>query len=180
MFLKLYFYSPGCLLLDEMALDEDVKYDASKCEVQGMVNLGQFNDQLSEKEKNKRGNHALVIMFQPFRGKWVQTIGAFLSAGAVKGKLLHKITLESIALLEKSGYYVDVVTTDAATWNRSMWNAFGVGFGQNSCEHPIDATRRLMFASDFPHLVKGLWTRVLNKKILNVSVINECQYFQQI
>ena len=156
-----------------MALDEDVKYDSSRCEVQGMVNLGQFTEFLSDTETNKRGNHALVIMFQPFRGKWVQTIGAFLSAGAVKGKLLHKIILEAVALLEKSNYFIDCVTTDAATWNRSMWSAFGVGFDNNSCEHPIDSSRKLMFASDFPHLVKGLWTRVVGKKILNVSKISK-------
>ncbi|KAK3931213.1 DNA transposase [Frankliniella fusca] len=154
----------GCLLLDEMALDENVKYDPASKQFQGVVDLGKYT---KEEDRTKRGNHALVIMFQPFRGKWVQTIGAFLSRGACRGQLLQKIIVEAVGLIEQTGFKVDVVTTDGATWNRSMWKAFGLTMDENSCEHPVDQSRKLMFASDFPHLVKGLWTRMLNKKQLN-------------
>ncbi|KAE8738109.1 hypothetical protein FOCC_FOCC016419 [Frankliniella occidentalis] len=157
----------GCLLLDEMALDENTKFDPNTKQFVGVVTLGKYT---KEADKTKAGNHALVIMFQPFRGKWVQTIGAFLSRGAVKGETLQKIIVEAIGLIEKAGFKVDVVTTDGATWNRAMWKSFGVTMDENSCEHPVDSTRKLMFASDFPHLVKGLWTRVLNKKQLNAPV----------
>lgn len=122
------------------------------------MDLGGFED---EGDKDKRGNHALVVMFQPFKGKWVQALGAFLSCGAVKSDKLHKIILEAIALTENSGFFVDCVVTDAATWNRSMWDLFGINSQTPACEHPLDETRELRFASDFPHLVKSLWTRVL-------------------
>ncbi|KAK3931076.1 DNA transposase [Frankliniella fusca] len=171
----------GCLLLDEMALDENVKYDPASKQFQGVVDLGKYT---KEEDRTKRGNHALVIMFQPFRGKWVQTIGVFLNRGACRGQLLQKIIVETVGLIQQTGFEVDVVTTDGATWNRSMWKAFGltldenrgvphldsdVPLDENSYEHPVDQSRKLMFASDFPHLVKGLWTRMVNKKQLNLN-----------
>ncbi|KAE8748887.1 hypothetical protein FOCC_FOCC004481 [Frankliniella occidentalis] len=155
----------GCIAIDEMSLESRTGFDKNKWELHGFVQLGGFE---SEEDKLKRGDHALVILFQPFRGRWVQAVGAFLSAGAVKSGTLHKLILEAVALLERSGFYVDAVTTDGATWNRSMWDLFGVDMNTSSCEHPVDAHRLLRFASDFPHLVKNIWTRVLQKQELNL------------
>lgn len=96
-------------------------------------------------------------MFQPFRGTWVQTLGCFLSVGCASDTVLHKILLESIALTGKSGFFVDGVVTGVATWNRNMWNIFGVTEEDVSVPHPCcDAERRLWFFSDFPHLIKAL------------------------
>jgi hypothetical protein len=152
--------------LDEIALEAKTYFDKNTCKVHGLVDLGGFEDEI---DAVQRGNHALVIMFQPFRGKTIQAIGAFLSHGAVKSGKLHKIIIEGTTLLEKSGYFVDCVVTDAATWNRSMWDIFGINKDNPSCDHPLDPERQLRFASDFPHLIKNLWCRVLSKKVLNVS-----------
>lgn len=156
------------MLVDEMALESRTWFEKHSLEVHGLVDIGGLEDST---EKDKRGNHALVIMFQPFKGQWYQALGAFLSAGAVKSDKLHKLILEATALIEKSGFFVDGVVTDAATWNRTMWDLFGVNVESPSCEHPIDPKRDLRFFSDFPHLIKSLWTRVLEKKKLNVSYI---------
>jgi len=121
--------------------------------------------------KNQPGDHALVLMFQPFQGQWVQVVGEFLSAGAVSGDLLHKILVEAILLLENCGFYVDCITTDGATWNRSMWDSYGLSKEKNYCEHPVDPERNLYFASDFCQLVKNLWARLVNNKVLHVSKI---------
>ena len=121
------------------------------------------------------GDHVLVVMYQPFRGKYVRALDAFLSAGAVNSQKVHKIILEATGLLEKAGYCVDGVSTDGATWNRSMWDLFGINADSPSCEHPVDPKRELRFFSDFPHLIKSLWTRILDKKTLNVSFfLNIC------
>ncbi|KAK3922088.1 Homeobox-leucine zipper protein HAT4 [Frankliniella fusca] len=37
-----------------------------------------------------------------------------------------------------------------------------------SCVHPVDSSRSLYFASDFPHLVKNMWTRIISKQELNL------------
>ncbi|KAK3929571.1 DNA transposase, partial [Frankliniella fusca] len=148
----------GALLLDEMSLEARTYFDKNTCMAHGLVDLGGFED---EGDRDRRGDHALVVMFQPFKGKWVQALGAFLSCGPVKSEKLHKT--------EKSGFFVDCIVTDAATWNRSMWDLFGINSQSPACEHPLDESRELRFASDFPHLVKSLWTRVLEKKTLKVA-----------
>ncbi|KAK3923900.1 DNA transposase [Frankliniella fusca] len=117
------------LLLDEMALTEKVSFQGDSLKVHGLVDLGKYTP---EADKHKRGDHALVVMFQPFRGQWVQAIGAFLSAGAVKGAVLQKLVLEATILLENAGFHVDCLTTDGATWNRSMWSIFGLSKTENS------------------------------------------------
>lgn len=51
---------------------------------------------------------------------------------------------------------VDAVVSDGASWNRSMWNIFGVTEECVSIQHIVDTERRLWFISDFPHLIKCL------------------------
>ncbi len=151
-----------------MSLDKAVKFKKDGFKVVGLVDLGNFTP---EADKTKIGDHALVVMFQPFQGQWIQAVGAFLSAGSVKGEVLEKIVLEAILLLENHGFFVDCVNTDGASWNRTMWNLFGISKDNNSCQHPCNATRKLYFSSDFPHLVKNLWTRIVSKKELDVSIL---------
>lgn len=50
---------------------------------------------------DKEGNHALVLIFQPFQGNYIQSIAAFLSRGAAFGTVLYKIIMEAIFLLER-------------------------------------------------------------------------------
>lgn len=137
-----------------MQLESAVKFQGDNLQFHGFVDLGTHT---LEKDLTKKGDYALVLMFQPFRGHWVQAIGAFLGADAVNGKILEKIMLEAIILLENSGYFVDFVTTDGATWNRAMWNLFVILELKTSCVHPVDIDRRLWFGSDFPYLIKCLW-----------------------
>lgn len=149
-----------------MTVEKRTHFDKSAEKVIGLVDFGGCED---EKDRDKLGDHVLVVMFQPFKGKYVQALGAFLSAGPVTSQKLHKIIIESTALLEKSRYLVDCVSIDTATWNRTMWDLFGINAENPCCEHPVDPSRRLRFTCDFPHLIKSLWVRILDKKYLNVS-----------
>ena len=79
------------------------------------MNLG---DHTPDKQKNQLADHALVFMFQPFRGMWVQAVACFLSKGCAPGKVLNHLVLECIKLLEQAGFFVDGFTTDGAQWNR--------------------------------------------------------------
>lgn len=72
-------------------------------------------------------------------------------------------------LLEKSGFKVHNVVTDGGPWNRGMWNSFGITNTNVSCQHPMDSERKLWFISDFPHLIKTMWTRILKNKFLKVG-----------
>lgn len=165
------FYMVGCLiygrLLDEMKLSEALSFKKSSLQVDlGPLDLGKYT---SENDHDKLGDHALVVLFQPFRGKWFQTIGTFLRAGTVPGTRLKKIITEAVILLENQGVHVDCITTDGATWNHSMWKLFRISQNSSRCVHPADAIRCLWFASEFPYLINKLKSRIVNNKTLEVS-----------
>lgn len=149
-----------------MKLTEGVSFDRKNLNVIGFTDLG-HNTPSNECEL---GDHALVFMFQPFQGKFVQTLGAFLSRGYASGAILHKLTMECIVLLENAGFHVDVVTTDGASWNRTMWKKFGLNDSTCSCQHPTDDNRTLWFASDFPHLIKCFRNRIVQQEVLHVHI----------
>ncbi|KAK3931245.1 DNA transposase, partial [Frankliniella fusca] len=54
----------GCILLDEMSLETRTYYDKTTCKVHGVVDLGGFE---TGADLDKRGDHALVVMLQPFK-----------------------------------------------------------------------------------------------------------------
>ncbi|KAL5239218.1 hypothetical protein ACI65C_006628 [Semiaphis heraclei] len=49
-----------------------------------------------------------------------------------------------------------------------MWKLFGISEKSSSCTHPVNPERKLWFASDFPHLIKNLKSRIINSKTLQV------------
>lgn len=69
--------------MDELKLSEVLSFQKSNLQVEGFVDLGKYTSD----DQNKLGDHALVLLYQPFCGKWFQTLGAFLGAGAVPGKV---------------------------------------------------------------------------------------------
>jgi hypothetical protein len=104
-------------------------------------------------------------MFQSLAGENMQALGCFLSDGNVVGSIQAKLVLEATILCEASGLFIDVVTSDSATWNRAMWKAFKA---ENSNEPWCDPARKLRMASDFPHLLKCLRNRLVSKKEIHV------------
>ena len=136
-----------------MKLEEGVEFDRNTLKHWGFCTVGKFNGN-STTLKAEAGDHALVVLFQPFQGKWIQALGCFLVKGNCKGKELAKILLEGITLCEDANLHVDAIVSDGARWNRVMWSHFGVGEESSSCEHPSDKNRRLWFFSDWCHLLK--------------------------
>lgn len=72
----------GVLLIDEMQLSSGLSFNRSTLQVNGFVDLGDYTP---EHQRGQKGDHALVLMYQPFKGKWVQSIACFLSKGAASG-----------------------------------------------------------------------------------------------
>lgn len=52
-----------------MSLSEAVTLNRRTMEFEGFVNLGEYTPHY---QASTRADHALVFMFQPFRGTWVQ------------------------------------------------------------------------------------------------------------
>lgn len=61
----------GGIVVDEMNLSAHLDMKSSTY-IEGFVDLGKFTDAT---ERQKKADHGLVIMFQPFVGKWTQIIG---------------------------------------------------------------------------------------------------------
>ena len=79
------------ILLDEMKISPKVSFNKWTLKIEGFVDLG---DATPTKQKTtKKGDHALVFMFQPFRGKWVQSLTCFLSKSAASGYFLVSVLL---------------------------------------------------------------------------------------
>ena len=80
-YLNFFFFGPflGVLLIDEMQLAKSLNFSQKDLKIYGFADLGIYTP---EEQKDKLGDHVLVFMFQPFRGKWVQALGCFLSKGA--------------------------------------------------------------------------------------------------
>lgn len=155
----------GNLLFDELKLSENLQMDSSGV-VQGYVDYGQ--ELTPDSQMNQICNHGLVLLFQPFKGDWVQIVGVFGTHQNVKADLLAKILVEAIILCENAGLFVDAVTGDGASWNRAMWRRFGIGQSKRGIvkykvAHPCDSGRFLHFISDFPHLLKCLRNRFLSQ-----------------
>lgn len=166
-------------MIDEMQLNLGIHFLPDQLKLLGFTDLGKYTP---EEQKKERADHALVCLFKPFRGKFVQNIAAFLSKGAANGEVLSNIVLEAIALLESCGFFVDAVVSDGATWNRNMWKRLGLQGEEASCEHPcnlqeeassceknISSSRRLWMISDFSHLVKNLRNFLFSREEIMVQ-----------
>ncbi|XP_034946426.1 uncharacterized protein [Chelonus insularis] len=128
----------GTLIIDEIKLSEAINFDIQKMEFSGFVNLGQYT---SEREKNVPGDHALVFMYVPFRGRWLQAVAAFISKNCATSAVLHTLIIECIILLESANFFVDVITSDGAQSNRGVWTKFDISESIISCQHPCDTNR---------------------------------------
>ncbi|XP_051158562.1 uncharacterized protein LOC127279948 [Leptopilina boulardi] len=152
----------GVLVIDEMKISKSVSFDSDNLSILGFTDL---REHTLEHQKMEQADHALVFLYQPFQGKWIQNVAAFLSKGAANGQVLSHLVTECIILLEDDGFQADVVTTDGAQWNRTMWKNFGLKELDTSCIHvsSVDEaadqepnqTRRFWFCYDFSHLIKN-------------------------
>ncbi|KAG0417698.1 hypothetical protein HPB47_005403 [Ixodes persulcatus] len=97
----------GIIAFDEMKLSEHIDVKSSGY-LEGFADLGQFGEENSSEEL---ADHGLVVVFQPFSGKWMQILGVFSSKSNVKANVLAKIVLEATLLCEQAGLFVDGVTS---------------------------------------------------------------------
>ena len=151
----------GVLLLDEIKLTPNISFDRKTLRFNGFTDLGAYTPVHQSREL---GDHALVLMYQPLTGKWIQALACFLSKGCATGKVLNHLVIECINLLHVCGIHVQAVVSDGAQWNRGMWSEFGIDAENVSCVHPCNDEDRLWFLSDFPHLIKNTRNFIVSKE----------------
>jgi len=114
-----------------MKLSPSIKFDKNTLEFVGFTDIGKYTP---PDQENEVRDHSLMVLYQPFQGSWIQAVGAFLTRSAANGDVLSQIVLEAVVLIENSGFYVDCITTNGASWNLKMWDKFGVSEDKPFCE----------------------------------------------
>jgi hypothetical protein len=162
----------GILMFDEMQISKSIDFRVDSCKIVGMVDFGELT---TTAQHSQEGDHALVFLFQPHMGGWVQTVGCFCSAGTTPSTVLAKLILQCVILLEKCGARVDGLVSDGASTNRCALATMGLcgemGSLQHKMKNPVDPSRDIYFFCDAPHLLKTVRNNLLRAKEFKVGNI---------
>ena len=83
----------GTLMWDEMSIWKDLTWDSKMLRRYGLINFG---SDIKEAAEQGLTDHVLVLVFRPFRHKWIHPIGWFASKGAANQHVLSEIIMIAI------------------------------------------------------------------------------------
>lgn len=141
----------GCLLFDEMSILSDLTFDQKLLEWHGIEDYGEG---VNESVERGIADHALVFMFRPYKGDWVQPFACFASKGAAKGDILHELLTKAICLLFNHNAIVKNCVSDGHQCNKKVATMFGIKSSiEGKCYflHPLDQSIRIFWFVDVPH-----------------------------
>lgn len=167
----------GSLVWDEMSIAESVQYNSQKCRFDGFVDYGKGMD--VERTSDEKADHALVLIYRPYRAQWIQPIAVYATKGAAPRDILNEIGAKAIVALYKHDAIVKSVVCDGAQPNKKAANLLGISGelqkDSGACDfffpHPMDDTERIYFFFDPPHLIKCVRNRVFNLKNVQVRIL---------
>ena len=160
------------LLLDEMAITEEIQYDCS---------INKYVGDVTFPNSQGRANQALVFMIGGISSRWKQVIAYFYTNGKVNGEDLKNVILNIIGNIEIVGLRINSITSDMGSMNQSMWKAFGINCGHFSSnsyfiKHPSDPNRIITFLADVPHLLKNIRTSLFSNKLFLIPETIQKKY----
>lgn len=158
---------------DEMSIKKDLTWNSKTLEWHGVVDYGK---ELETPVNDGIANHALVFIFRPYMGNWVQPIACFASENAASGQILQELIVKASCLLHKSNAIVKNVVSDGCASNKQVMRLLGVTAVESeeeSCrpyfQHPLDDKEKIYWFTDVPHLLKCVRNHVLLKKTVQVK-----------
>lgn len=126
----------GSLVWDEMAISGDVTFDSMKLVFEGFVDYGEdegFGEPINfKKHEGELADHALVLIFRPYRYSWIQPIACYATKGACPGSVIHQLMGRAIAVLHQQGAIVKSVVCDGAQTNKTVMRLCGIT-GKHNC-----------------------------------------------
>lgn len=103
-----------CIItLDEMSLRQEMTYNPSRDEVEGLVDLGQ--------KESAPCNQALVFMARGIATKWKQPLSFHFSRNAAPAKDLKRLLMLNLTALFQTGMKPVAVVCDQGSCNRSLY-----------------------------------------------------------
>jgi len=165
----------GTLIWDEIKLKKDVSFDKKLLEWRGVVDYG---DGFTGTVPQGLADHALVLIFRTYDGRWIQPIACFASQGAAPAEVLQEIITQAIINLFNHGAIVKATVSDGHSCNKKAMEMFGVdvkttldGKCNSSFIHPLDPTITIYHFVDAPHLLKCTRNNMLSHRQVQVIFI---------
>jgi len=153
----------GSLLFDEMTITGDLTFDPKLLEWHGVVDFG---DGLADSKEKGIADHALVFMFRPYTGDWVQPFACFATKGAAKGDVLHELLTKATCTLFNHSAIVKNFVSDGHQANKKVALLFGIK-STLPCRtyflHPLDPSVKIYWFVDVPHALKCVRNHIFNQ-----------------
>jgi hypothetical protein len=161
---------------DEISLKKDVTWHSTRLEWHGIVDFG---DGIESAVEDGIATHALVLMFRPYKGDWIQPIGCFASKNAASAEILRELIMKAIVLLHNNNAIVKSLVCDGCTSNKAAMRLLGIS-GKISRDkvkkdnsyfilHPLDTNIKIYWLTDVPHLLKCTRNHILKHGNVQVS-----------
>jgi hypothetical protein len=165
----------GSLMWDEVSLKKDLTWHSKRLEWHGVVDFG---EEIESAVKNGIATLALVLMFRPYKGSWVQPLASFASLNAASSTILHEVILKATVLLYNHKAIVKNYVCDGCSSNKAAMRLFRVhgNFSRAKVEsehaffirHPMDPSIKIYWLFDAPHLLKCTRNHILKHKEVQV------------
>lgn len=91
-----------CHMWDEIHLVKSIKFDTRR-RVWDAVNYGLDFPEIPD---DTVADHALLLIFRPYKLPWIQPIASFATKGVASGEVIHGITIKAITSLYTRGAIV--------------------------------------------------------------------------
>ncbi|XP_037929646.1 uncharacterized protein LOC119664178, partial [Teleopsis dalmanni] len=143
------------LVVDEMRLRPELRYNGNLDQIDGFEELGFFRSKTIAKS-------LCLFIVKGLFSNWSIILNYFVSENGLEGDCLSNIILRNLELLQEAGITVRVITCDQGSANRKAFSCFQV-----SPEKPFFYFNNIkvycMF--DFPHLIKCVRNGLLTTNI---------------
>lgn len=116
-------------------------------------------------------DHALVLIFRPYKVRWIQPTAVFSAKNAATGSQLYKIALKAMILLEEANAWVQTTVCNGSQPNNVWWALFGISNSDtsqlnHSIMHPTSGSL-VFFLRDVPHIFKCIRNHILSQGCSN-------------
>ena len=159
----------GTLMWDEISIKKDLTWDSKMLKWNGVVNFG---SDIKAATKHGLTDHVLVLLFRPFRQKWIQPIAWFASKGAADNNTLAEIIVKAIVMLHRSGAIVKAMVCEGHANNKSVLQKMGVSGekgANNWIPHSLEPSIKIYAFIDVAHLIKCTRNHLLHHKIVQLN-----------
>ncbi|EFX66625.1 hypothetical protein DAPPUDRAFT_262816 [Daphnia pulex] len=165
-----------------MTIAGDVSFDPMKLVFEGFVDYGEddgFSEPITlKKHEGELADHALVLIFRPYRYSWIQPIACYATKGACPGGVIHQLMARAITVLHQNGAIVKSVVCDGAQTNKTVMRLCSITV-QRIAGTPLSGLHKLTESHLYPtsfekmnileSLLEALWETELASDSTNLK-----------